>query len=991
MKLTKYFENFATNHVNTMENRAYYIPKDKQGKENRMMLSGEDWKFQIYPHYHAVPEGFPQGEWVKFDITTVPSCWNFHGYEPHQYCNVKAPIPFDPPYVPDENPCGAYGKLFTLTREDMEKDLHLNFEGVDSCFYLWLNGQFIGYSQVSHSTSEFDITPHAVEGENKLSVLVLKWCDGSYFEDQDKFRMSGIFRDVYILKREKNRLLDYTITTDFLDSKGYIHISTKSQGDCGNHIVNLKTCHGIVMESQLLEEKMTFEVAHPHLWSAESPNLYELEFTGEEIISQVVGIKKVEIKRAIFYVNDVVVKLKGVNRHDSSPIGGYTCSEEEFIFDLQRMKEHNINAVRTSHYPQAPWMMDYYAKYGFYVMNEADFECHNTAALYGGGHEHGYGVEILQDVSFGLLSSDPSCGDAILDRTQRMVIRDKNAPAVILWSLGNESGYGINVEAAAAWIKEFNPEFLVHYESSIYQMEDHENKLENLDVYSRMYPDLTSVDQYCWQKYPPRPYVLCEYSHAMGNSSGDLEEYFQRFYTYDCLMGGFVWEWCDHGIYLGKTEDGKDKFCYGGDFGEFPHDGNFCVDGLVSPDRKPHSSLLELKQVARPIRIEYIGEKVLRIWNKMDFLDVKDSYDICAEAYVNQELVSTEWLRVGSIPPHEHKDVNFSFPVPEADSYLLLKYHQKYATDLIPKGYIAGFDQVIFYDKFYDMPIEQTNSTVQYSEDSLSFVVSGEKFRYVFNKFTGLPTTMVYDMKNCLTKPVEYNIWRCPLDNDRVIKTKWLDAGYDRAKTKIYSMNAESGENHVKISCKLSLTPISLQSIMTISSVWKIYADGTIELSIQGEKDPSFPWLPRFGLRFFLSQEMEEVNYYGYGPYESYQDKKEYCYKAEFYDKVENMYVDYINPQEHGSRCQCTMLKLFSPQQSLEVFGDEFSFNTSFYTQEELQEKTHNFSLEKSGMTVLCLDGQMSGIGSGSCGPELIEKYQVDDGNLSLKVSLKFS
>lgn len=996
MKLEKYYEDFAVNHINTLENRAYYIPKNHKGEENKQLLSGNDWAFELYPDVLAVPESFKEGDWKNYDTVPVPLCWNCLGYEKYQYCNVDGPIPFDLPYVPDENTCGAYGKTFFLTREEMEKDLHLNFEGVDSCFYVWLNGTFVGYSQVSHSTSEFDITAFAKVGENKVSVLVLKWCDGTYLEDQDKFRMSGIFRDVYILKREKNRISDFKVITDIVDEKGEISLSIQSIGEKKEYKITLFSPSGEKLEEKVISDNTTFSIENPLLWSAEIPHLYGLEIANEdstEVISQIVGIKKVEIKDSIFYVNGVAVKLKGVNRHDSNPVTGYTYTKEEFLTDLRLMKEHNVNAVRTSHYPQAPWVMDLYAEHGFYVMNEADYETHNSFSIVGGGHPRNYTKEIIDDRSFGLLSSDPRCGDAILDRTQRMVIRDQNAPAVIMWSLGNESGFGANVEKAAAWVKEFNKDFIVHYESSIYQMIGYKNDVSNIDVYSRMYPEVNFVDDYCNQEKPNRPYVLCEYSHAMGNSSGDLEDYFERFYKYDCLMGGFVWEWCDHGQYMGKTPQGKDRYDYGGDFGEFPHDGNFCLDGLVSPDRQPHSSLMEHKQVARPIRCEHLGENHIHLHNKMDFLDVKDVYDVVAECHSLDGEITEKTFDINSIPAKSSRE--FVLDLEENVSFVLLKYKQKEATSLLPKGFEVGFDQIIIKESMQVMNLN-TGSCPVLSETERDIIVTGDNFRYVFDKSKGIPTSLVYEHKNYLEKPIEYNIWRAPLDNDRRVKMSWFDTGLDRTKVKVYDISASvveqelSGEQEIQIKTKLSLTPIHKQPALQVESTWTVCAGGELMIEVKGEKDPVFPWLPRFGLRLFLPKNMENVSYYGYGPYESYADKHHYCYKGKFTDQVDSMYVDYIRPQEHGSRFDCNQVVLQSDTHSLEVNGGGFSFNASHYTQEELQEKAHNYQLEPSGFTVLCLDGQMSGIGSGSCGPQLLDGYKVQEDDLCINMTLQF-
>lgn len=990
MKLERYFENFSIFQLGTMPQRAYYLPLRKNGESAQIMLSGDDWKFKLFPDHFGVPEDFIQGNVQNFEEIQVPSCWNSLGYEPHQYCNIKGPIPFDPPYVPDANPCGAYHKNFQITREDMIQDIHLNFEGVDSCFYLWVNGSFVGYNQVSHSTAEFDITSFCKTGDNHLSVLVLKWCDGTYFENQDKFRLSGIFRDVYLLIREKNRISDYCITTDILeDGQGVISVSFQQTGVQQEYEVGLWDPHGNLIQKGTSIGKSTFTLAQPLYWSAENPNLYQISFQGQETIRQIVGVKKAEIKDGVFYFNGVAIKLKGVNRHEFSPKNGYTYTKKDFLKELSLMKEHNINAVRTSHYPQAPWTMDLYAEYGFYLIDEADYETHNCDALLGGGHVEDYSKEILEDRSFGLLSSAPVCANAVLNRVQRMVERDKNAPAVILWSLGNEGGFGVNLEKAAAWIKEAHPDFLVHYESSIYQMLGHTNDLSNIDVYSRMYPTLESMDNYA--ENPTRPYVLCEFSHAMGNSSGDLEEYFQRFNGNKCFMGGFVWEWRDHAIYLGKSTSGKDKYGYGGDAGEYPHDGNFCVDGLMTPDLRPHSSLLEFQNVARPIRCERYENGRVILHNYMDFMNIQDQYEVVCEYYANQVLRYTQTLNTGSIPARSRKEFPYEQQPLEGEGYTLIKYVQKRDFGLTKKGHIAGFDQIIHRKKEYPLPINNCSKTPLLSETDRTYMVTGEHFCYTFDKQKGVPIHLVCNHKNFLTKPLEFNLWRAPLDNDATMKEKWRNAGYHRPMVKVYDMTTEIEGGCVKIMANLSLAPASLQKIMQMQVMWTVVSDGSLKISITATKDPAFPWLPRFGLRMFLPKEMDQVEYYGYGPTESYQDRYHSTYKSVFQDTISGMFVDYIRPQENGSRFDCDYASLSAEGQKLEVFGKGFSMNVSHHSQEEFEAKAHNYELETGDCSIFCLDSAMSGVGSASCGPELLPKYRVKEDELRLQCTLHFS
>ncbi len=991
MRLTNYFENFATNHINTLENRAYYIPKTGNDTEKKLLLSGADWKFRLYENHLLVPEELKNGVAVGYDTIPVPSCWNALGYEHHQYANVDGPIPFDPPFVPHENTCGAYVKRFELTKKQCDQTLHLNFEGVDSCYYVWLNGEFIGFSKVSHSTSEFDITKTAKVGENVLSVLVLKWSDGTYLEDQDKFRMSGIFRDVYILERSKNHIRDFTVMTDINEKKeGVVEVSIDTVGD-GNYKMTLLDKNGAVLEAVEAVKDHTFIVENPDLWTAETPNLYVLQLTGnEEVITQIVGIKKIEIIDSVFYINGVAVKMKGANRHESNPYTGFTIAKEAFIKDITLMKEHNINAVRTSHYPQAPWVMDYYAIYGFYIMDEADIETHNTFSIYGGGHPRDYENEIIADRSFGLLSNDPVCGEAMLERVKRCFVRDKNNPSVVMWSLGNESGYGVNLERAAAWIKEQDARHIVHYESSIYEISGHKNDVSNIDVYSRMYPPVENVYKYCNQETVNRPLVVCEYTHAMGNSCGDLEDYFELLYSEKHFTGAFVWEWCDHGMYLGEMADGKEKFGYGGDFGEFPHDGNFCMDGLVYPNRRPHTSLMEHKNVARPIRLEKVSDTILQFHNKLDFVNANELYDIQLELYVDQKLKETK-VESLSILAKESVEYKLPFDTTGEDVFVLVKYILKKDDGLLEKGFVAGFDQVIYKEKVWTIKNVENPQKLTLEETDFDFIIHGASFIYAFDKFLGVPKLVQIHGKHCIAKPMEYNIWRSPLDNDRRIKMDWFGVGYNRMKTKVYTSKMEMQGDKAVITFDLSLTPIHLQKIISIKSVFTVSEHGILEVQVDGQKDPIFPWIPRFGMRMFLPKSYQGVNYYGYGPHESYIDKKNYSYKALFETTVKEMHEDYLRPQENGSHCGCDFLSIQSDDMTVEVYGKNYSANVSNYTQEELETKAHNFELEESPYTVVCLDGKMSGVGSGSCGPQLLEKYQVCENELSAHFKINFT
>ncbi|MDR1438573.1 MAG: hypothetical protein LBJ10_00720, partial [Clostridiales bacterium] len=695
MKLPGYHEDPSTLHVGCEPPRAYYVPFEskeaalsgrREDSKRFLPLSG-DWRFRYCASPHEVGDAFwdcalgapapgigqpggsapgcgasPVGGADGFASIKVPGCWQTQGYDRHQYTNVKYPIPCDPPFVPDENPCGAYAREFELSAGDAGGRLYLNFEGVDSCFYLWVNGHFAGYSQVSHSTSEFDITGLAREGRNTVAALVLKWCDGTYLEDQDKLRMSGIFRDAYILARPAGHVRDLSVETKLAGDLSSAEISLALEwaedaggragdagaacgewagtGDAGGRRAGsaagakTATCALLDPSGREIASRQgarggaAFTVGAPLLWSAESPNLYTLVIdTGDEAISQPVGIRRVEAKGGVLYLNNANIKLKGVNRHDSDPVTGCAISEGQLLRDLALMKRHNVNAIRTSHYPNAPWAYQLYDRLGFYVIGESDIESHGAMAIYGAKCEGSYFELTGKDHSYGAFCFDERFGEAMLDRVRRNVISNRNSPSVIMWSLGNESGYGPNLERAAAWARAYDPSRLVHYEGSIAEMDGHSNDVSSIGVYSRMYAPVEAIEKYFGERMLSKPFIQCEFAHAMGNGPGDLEDYYRLIYKHDGFAGGFVWEWCDHAAYMGRTADGRDKYFYGGDFGEFPHDGNFCMDGLVYPDRRPHTGLLELKNAARPLRaLRYDGASgALELRNTLDFTNAKDA------------------------------------------------------------------------------------------------------------------------------------------------------------------------------------------------------------------------------------------------------------------------------------------------------------------------------------------------------------------------------
>ncbi|WP_274271638.1 glycoside hydrolase family 2 TIM barrel-domain containing protein [Roseburia hominis] len=997
MIVPRYYENLSVLHENTMPARAYYIPASRRmdnlvehrEESDRIQLLNGTWKFQYFNSIYDIQDSFFEKNYdtENFDEIQVPSVWQMAGYDTHQYTNIRYPFPFDPPYVPQDIPCGAYVHTFEYSRDEKAPKSFLNFEGVDSCFYVWINGSYIGYSQVSHMTSEFDVTDVLQDGTNTVAVLVMKWCDGSYLEDQDKFRMSGIFRDVYILKRPKQAISDYHIKTRIEDMLAKVEIEMKFYSPL-NVKISIEDRNGAVVALGSIAEEGTavLEIASPELWNTENPYLYKLILeTENEVIVDHIALRKVEIKDQVIYLNGQKIKFRGVNRHDSDPVTGFTISLEQITTDLTLMKQHNFNAIRSSHYPNAPFFYEMCDKYGFMVIDEADIEAHGPFMIYR-----------KEDTDYNRfkrwnekIADDPVWEEAIVDRVKLMVERDKNRFCIVMWSMGNESAYGCNFEKALEWTKNYDPDRITQYESARYRNYDETYDYSNLDVYSRMYPALSEIQEYL-DKDGSKPFLLVEYCHSMGNGPGDFEDYFQMIQNNDKMCGGFVWEWCDHAIAHGTAENGKTIYAYGGDHGEEIHDGNFCMDGLVYPDRTVHTGLLEYKNVYRPVRVvsydKESGELVLH--NYMDFDDLKDYVKISYELTQDGLVISKGILPEFSVAPHGEGKTNLKINVPEnGKCYLKLIYHLKKELPLLDEDHILGFDEIEVSKedtkcKLAEKWIPKTvvDSELQVNENDTQIHIKGREFTYTIDKRTALFTEMKFAGREYLNHPMELNIWRAPTDNDMYIKSEWKKAHYDKAYTRAYTTEVVQGKHGVKITSHASVVAETVQKILDVTITWKIEAAGKIDADIAVTKDDEFPDLPRFGVRMFLDKKLSAVRYFGMGPQESYCDKHQAASHGLYRADVGDLHEDYIRPQENGSHYDCEYVELNNSRYGIVASAEKaFSFNASYYTQEELEKKTHNYELIESDSVVFCVDYALNGIGSNSCGPVVLEQYRFDD------------
>lgn len=1023
MIIPRHYENLHILHENTMPNRNYYIPAgkaystslDARDLSDRVQFLNGTWKFRYYDSiYKLQDEFYSEGYDISgFDDIPVPSVWQMHGYDYHQYTNVRYPFAFDPPYVPKDNPCGAYVTDFDYDQNEDAPLAHLNFEGVDSCFYVWLNGRYVGYSQVSHSTSEFDITEFIRNGSNRLCVLVLKWCDGSYLEDQDKFRMSGIFRDVYILKRSEGAVYDYFIKTscdditeptkadvtiDFtaftkyscvedrfssksetvvdkgadsnvdievtiLDadgsicSSGCVKCEISAQSDANTNAAEIKTT--------VSSSSITLSIDSPVLWNAERPFLYTVIIRcAGEVITDRIGIREITIENKVVYINGMPIKFHGVNRHDSDPVTGFTISREQIIKDMSLMKQHNVNAIRTSHYPNAPYFYELCDEYGFYVIDEADIEAHGPSELYYADNSWDNKAARWNEP----IANNPEFCESILDRIRRCVIRDKNRASVVIWSMGNESAYGVTFEEALAWVKSYDSSRLTHYESAQYTDGRRKYDYSNLDLYSRMYPSISEMAEYI-DGDGDKPYILCEYCHAMGNGPGDLEDYFQFFDSHETTCGGFVWEWCDHAIYRGKAANGKAMYAYGGDNGETIHDGNFCMDGLVYPDRRPHTGLLEFKNINRPVRITGYDETngVLTLHNYMDFTDIRDYLTMSYEVTCDGQVIASGDIDVPSVAPHGDGTIslrlitemqnliqnlsaingsdNSDSSISDDCSSVAERFDDKACiNDMIPhraflrviykaavgsafvnEGDVLGFDEVELdspkqnTDELMDKTSalskaqDTTSAPLHISETNTEFVISGSNFEYTFDRNTGNFAGIVVDGQELLSAPCDKTIWRAPTDNDRNIKNEWFRAHYDMVSERTYETSCIIKNDLAVITCTSCLSAPTVQPVLRINAEWTVSAEGTITAGLHVTKNPEFPVLPRFGARMVLRKDMRNVNYIGMGPYESYIDKHHASWHGAFSASIDEMHEDYIMPQENGSHFDCSYVQISAP------------------------------------------------------------------------------
>ena len=965
-KKVKRWEDHRITGIGRREARTAFY-KDSQKK---ISLNGE-WDFKYVDAPELSPEGFEQsGACEGWDKIDVPSVWQLRGYDKMHYTDVLYPFPVNPPHVPDENPTGIYKKTVVLDEQWMEKDTVLKFHGVDSAFDVWVNGNHVGFGKVSRLPSEFDITGFVKTGENDITVRVYKWSDGTYLEDQDMWWLSGIYRDVELINEEKNAVLDLRVNGTLDDSyKNGFFTAGITMKQAGTNLGWKLSYKGkTVLEGELVSEGKDIcieaEIPEVHTWTAETPELYEFTvMTENQEVTVRCGFRKIEIKDKNFRVNNQVILLNGVNHHDYNPREGRRVTREQMESDIRLMKQYNINAVRCSHYPANEYFYDLCDEYGLYVINEADLECH--------------GFEWVENYTW--ITDDETWKDAYVDRSVRMVKRDRNHPSIIMWSMGNESAFGCNFRSAAEAIRELDDTRLVHYEGDF--------EAEVTDVYSTMYTRLKGLKEIAeYQIKGDKPHVMCEYGHAMGNGPGGLKAYQDMYRKYKRLQGGFLWEWYDHGIYT--EEKDKKYYKYGGNYGDFPTNGNFCIDGILMPDRTPSPGMEEYKQIIAPVEITAVEGSMnkLQIRNYYDFLNL-DTTTLYWEVKAEDQTIQDGIVEGLSVAPHEGKIIALpitAFELQEnTDYYLNLTVCQKEERNYAPAGYEIKKVQIPMQIRKDGFSVRETADKLQVTEGQGGLTVENSRVTAKFSTVFGKLISFGKDGKEYLTEGPRMNVYRATIDNDMYKKEDWMNKYFIQKpveETEYVSCLKEDDKVIVQIGTFFSCYNQSWG--FECDYTYTVYSCGQMKVEIQGKAvqrgklEPAF--LPRIGVIMKGNKNFQKTMWYGMGPGESYVDSKAASIMGIYENTVDGMMTDYVFPQENGHHEQVKWFRIGDGKDGLLCKMEEkLGLNLANYTDESLEKAQHPFEIEKADDVIIHLDYRQSGLGSNSCGEEQLEENKV--------------
>ena len=1002
----KTWENHQIDGINRMPARAHFLTFPSKEKallnNNRYTHAFKNlngvWKFMFLDAPEYSPEGFFNSDFdvTKMDDITVPGNWQLQGYGKMHYSDLWYNFPINPPYVPTENPTGIYKRTFFVEESYRDKKIIIRFCGVDSAYHLWINGKEVGYSKVARNESEFDITDLIRVGEeNDVTVRVYQWSDGTYLEDQDMWWESGIFRDVELIGVPKDGINDYKVIADLDDEykNGIFKVeaflrTTKEVNvtfelvDAGENTVFTKTV--VAKEGKACIDEVIADVNH---WTAETPYLYKLFMTVEdngqivEVIPQNVGFRNIRLNGETFLVNGVAIKFKGVNRHDYSPQNGRVVSREEIEKDIILMKQFNINAIRTSHYPNSYYLYDLCDEYGMYLIAETDLECH--------------GFELTGDYKW--ITDDPSWELAYVSRMTRMIERDKNHPAIIFWSLGNESAFGCNFRKMTDVAHEMDPTRLVHYEGDF--------DVESADVYSTMYT---------WIENPKKPYLMkdiiekskkphihCEYCHAMGNGPGNLKDYQDLVYAHDKLQGGFVWEWFDHGI-ESFTESGEKYYRYGGDFGDVPSNKDFCIDGLIMPDRTPSPGLYEYKKVIEPITTTAVDiqKGIINLLSRYDFANL-DRFNLVYKVMEDDVILQTGFMAVPSIEARANKDITLPYDLsaikvkPGAHYYVNISYQLREDTRYASSGHelaTAQFELPLYKEGIMVRP----EGILNVEKEHTTLHVKGANFSLDFNLVNGNLMNIVRDGMQVLSKGPRLTLWRAPISNDMEI--------IDKLK-KVYFLHLEHEVvMNIDYHMEGNILKVEVDTInSTTNSAWHfktkyvytVCPSGDILIDVEGTPsgrvDLAPDMLPRIGVSMHLDKSMEHVRYFGMGPGENYADSKEAAQMGLYANTVDGLFTNYVIPQENGNHMGCKWVSMTNDRGMglLASTEGDFNFSASWYEDKDLDDAKHTCDLVKRDYIVFNVDYKQNALGTNSCGQWQLDKYRAkfEDFKLSFRLT----
>lgn len=1002
----KTWENHQIDGINRMPARAHFLTFPSKEKallnNNRYTHAFKNlngvWKFMFLDAPEYSPEGFFNSDFdvTKMDDITVPGNWQLQGYGKMHYSDLWYNFPINPPYVPTENPTGIYKRTFFVEESYRDKKIIIRFCGVDSAYHLWINGKEVGYSKVARNESEFDITDLIRVGEeNDVTVRVYQWSDGTYLEDQDMWWESGIFRDVELIGVPKDGINDYKVIADLDDEykNGIFKVeaflrTTKEVNvtfelvDAGENTVFTKTV--VAKEGKACIDEVIADVNH---WTAETPYLYKLFMTVEdngqivEVIPQNVGFRNIRLNGETFLVNGVAIKFKGVNRHDYSPQNGRVVSREEIEKDIILMKQFNINAIRTSHYPNSYYLYDLCDEYGMYLIAETDLECH--------------GFELTGDYKW--ITDDPYWELAYVSRMTRMIERDKNHPAIIFWSLGNESAFGCNFRKMTDVAHEMDPTRLVHYEGDF--------DVESADVYSTMYT---------WIENPKKPYLMkdiiekskkphihCEYCHAMGNGPGNLKDYQDLVYAHDKLQGGFVWEWFDHGI-ESFTESGEKYYRYGGDFGDDPSNKDFCIDGLIMPDRTPSPGLYEYKKVIEPITTTAVDiqKGIINLLSRYDFANL-DRFNLVYKVMEDDVILQTGFMAVPSIEARANKDITLPYDLsvikvkPGVHYYVNISYQLREDTSYASSGHelaTAQFELPLYKEGIMVRP----EGILNVEKEHTTLHVKGANFSLDFNLVNGNLMNIVRDGMQVLSKGPRLTLWRAPISNDMEI--------IDKLK-KVYFLHLEHEVvMNIDYHMEGNILKVEVDTInSTTNSAWHfktkyvytVCPSGDILIDVEGTPsgrvDLAPDMLPRIGVSMHLDKSMEHVRYFGMGPGENYADSKEAAQMGLYANTVDGLFTNYVIPQENGNHMGCKWVSMTNDRGMglLASTEGDFNFSASWYEDKDLDDAKHTCDLVKRDYIVFNVDYKQNALGTNSCGQWQLDKYRAkfEDFKLSFRLT----